>query len=383
MRFVYLYCLLSFLLFSCGEADRDEYALVKSDRELVFELDRNVRNVTFSLFPYTDKDGEEYLTFQNMDVNDILFYSMEDQKFRFKIVPEISGNNGVGLIGGYYIHNLDSLFLTVRGQTEIAIINRRAEVVDKLEYETSSDNQPLRPFSSYTSVYHPLVVEDSILYLFPKCNRWTTFSPMCVGLNMKTRETKRYPMNYPRFEGADNRAKLSGAVEIYVSRCFNGKEFVYSFYYDESIYITSINQERVERKPIKSRYLDKIVFPDDYGRTMDRQDGFKQICERSHYGSMRYDPYRDVYYRVAYPKTEIEPGVNTMELMQYGRKVFSIIIADNRFNVIGETLFPAYRYNPDMMFIREDGLYISASHPMSPDFSDDELRFHRFELRKK
>jgi hypothetical protein len=32
------------------------------------------------------------------------------------------------------------------------------------------------------------------------------------------------------------------------------------------------------------------------------------------------------------------------------------------------------------MFVREDGLYISSSHFLNPNFSDDILSFQRFDL---
>ena len=124
-------------------------------------------------------------------------------------------------------------------------------------------------------------------------------------------------------------------------------------------------------------------MPNDYNQGLDLQTGFRESCERSNYGNLLYDKYRDVYYRIAFPQTEIEDKqINTMELMRYGRKVFSIIILDNQFNIIGETLFPAYTYNSNLIFIREDGIYISNSHFMNPEFSDDILSFHKFELKR-
>lgn len=366
--------------FSCKEKEGEGgYFLEKAGQDLVFELDRATRNTSYALFPYTDKDGKEYLTFLNQDTNDILFYSMADQSFCFKITADISGNNGVGFVSGYYIHTLDSIFLTARGLEEISLIDREARVLDKFMYEFSSDDQPIQQYKA--SSRQPAVFKDSNLYLLPYCNRWTTYSPMCVRLNVVTREVYRFPLNYPKFEGADNRAKLSG-VELNLRRCFNGEEFVYSFDFDERVYVTSIDQSQVERKLVKSRYVDEIILPDDYNHSLDLKAGLKLSCERSNYGQMLYDPYREVYYRVAFPKTEIEPGVNPIELHRYGRKFFSIVIADKDLNVIGETLFPEYRYNSNMMFVRPDGLYISASHSMASDFSDDELRFHRFELKR-
>jgi hypothetical protein len=72
-----------------------------------------------------------------------------------------------------------------------------------------------------------------------------------------------------------------------------------------------------------------------------------------------------------------------MELLQYGRKRFSVIILDSDFRVIGETLMPDYTYNSQLMFVREDGLYISDSHYLNPEFSDDELSFRRFVLTER
>ena len=58
------------------------------------------------------------------------------------------------------------------------------------------------------------------------------------------------------------------------------------------------------------------------------------------------------------------------------------MILDEEFNILGETKFPAFTYVPHICFIREDGLYISTSHFMREDYSDDLLRFQRIELVK-
>ncbi len=58
------------------------------------------------------------------------------------------------------------------------------------------------------------------------------------------------------------------------------------------------------------------------------------------------------------------------------------MILDNKLNVVGETFFPAYTYNPNLSFILEDGLYVSLSHIKNPDYSDDILRFQKLELKE-
>ena len=120
---------------------------------------------------------------------------------------------------------------------------------------------------------------------------------------------------------------------------------------------------------------------DDYGNFT-----FKDWCERAEYGNLLYDKYRNVYYRIARPKTEVPSGLTDREyldLFDYGRKCFSIIILDKDFNIIGETLFPDYTYNSCMAFVHKDGLYISSSHAFSENYNDDNLTFQRFELVKE
>ena len=90
------------------------------------------------MFVYNDNEFE-YLTFQNPSKNEILFYDLETCNLKFKICPEIEGPNGVAFILGYYIHNLDSIFLTTRSFEEISLIDCNAKVIDKYEYKYTLD----------------------------------------------------------------------------------------------------------------------------------------------------------------------------------------------------------------------------------------------------
>ena len=61
---------------------------------------------------------------------------------------------------------------------------------------------------------------------------------------------------------------------------------------------------------------------------------------------------------------------------------FSIMILDEDFNILGETKFPSYTYLNNICFINEKGLYISTSHFMRKDYSDDVLRFQLIKLQE-
>jgi hypothetical protein len=356
----------------------DNFSLIKSEKVLSFTLDANTKSFITTLFPYMDENEKEYLTFQNEIQNEILFYDMNSCELLFKVKPQYEGNNGVGEFNGYYIKNLDSIFLTSIYTEEIILIDRNAKVINKYPFNEATGGIPLQMFYSVSFTYHPIVWLDNKIYIIPICNRWTEKNPVCAYIDTKDYSVHALlDFSYPTFPGANNKAKLSG-IENEVCRFWDEKQFIYAFFFDEDIYVASQNHESIRRVKVKSKYIDHVELLDDYGNLT-----FEDGCKNPNYGNMFYDPYRDVYYRIAYPKTEIEQNVRALELLQYGRKNFSIIILDNKFNIIGETLFPDYTYNSTVMFIRKDGLYISSSHYLNPDYSDDVLSFQRFDLVKK
>jgi len=166
-------------------------------------------------------------------------------------------------------------------------------------------------------------------------------------------------------------------MEASYSRCYDGQRFIYSFHYDENIYVATPEHDSIRKVSVKSKYFDKVQLPDEL--TASPED----FCVNAWYNNLLYDPYREVYYRIAYPPSTLDKGVRPMELVQFGRKNFSIIILDKDFRILGETLFPDNTYNPKIMLIRLEGLYISDSHYLNPRFNDDILSFRKFELKEE
>lgn len=371
--FVILFC------FSCKKDTKSSYILAKADKTLSFQLDNDTKNSILFLMPYKEeKTGKEYLTFQNETKNQILFYDMNTFEFEFKIEPEMDGYNGVGRFLGYYIHNLDSIYLTSYDFQEISLINKESTVLSKINYERDKNGNELSFFCFITHFYRPASVIGEKIYIYSSPNRYVEKAPVAAVLDIKTETIEALPFSYPNFPNTENKTKKYGFENDY-SRCYDGKNFIYSFFYEENIYVTPPSHDTITNIKIKSKYIDHVKWPNDYGVTP------KELCENPKYGNLLYDEYRNIYYRVAYPKTNIDEKkekVRCMELMEYGGKRFSIIVLDKNFNILCENIFADYTYNPEIMFIKEDGLYISTSHYMNPDFSDDILSFQRFDLIK-
>lgn len=382
MKKVYFLLILSiiFLFYASCDNVKNYFRLEKTEKKIFFSLDNSTKNVILCLMPYTDKDGREYLTFQNGKENEILFYDMNTCQLSFRVKPKMDGNNGVGRFLGYYIQNLDSIYLTNYDFQEIAMIDRNAIVKDKIGYEKAEDKTELSFFCFITHMYRPATVIGRKMYMYSGPNRWVENAPVTTVLDLDSKSIKALFFTYPKYAGSDNKQKQYGWENEY-SRCFDGKRFIYSFFYEENLYVTtSVDHDSIYRIKAKSRYIDRVNWPPEYGYD------FERLCEDPQYGNILYDKYRNVYYRIAYPKTEIDwkkEKVRSMELLEYGGKNFSIIILDKNLNYIGETKFPDYIYNPKLILIREDGVYISDSHYMNPNFSDDVLSFQCFDLKKE
>ncbi|MDR0795647.1 MAG: DUF4221 domain-containing protein [Tannerella sp.] len=368
-------------LFSCGgnNAGEDSVTLIKSEKTLSFQLDSETKSVILALFPYTDPDGKEYLTFQNARKNEILFYEMNTGKFLYKIKPYLEGPDGVGRLLGYHIKDLNTIYLTNRDRKPVfVVIDSTAAVKERINYGKDVNGMGLRSYASMSSIYQPIIEYDNKLYHTVGLSRFAEPNPATFTFDLNTKEIKALPFEHPVFPVSYKKDRLAGLEEEF-SRCFDGTHFIYSYHFDESIYVTTPDHLSARKIPVKSRYVREVEFTE----LLPSGPTFKSDLESSHYGNLYFDPYRDVYYRLAYPKNEVEETGYFIDLLNYGRKVFSIIILNRDFQIIGETLFPEYIYNPRIMFIREDGLYICSSHFKNPDYSDDVLSFDCFRLEKK
>jgi len=167
------------------------------------------------------------------------------------------------------------------------------------------------------------------------------------------------------------------AKDTRFSRIFNGEEFIYSFYVSEDIVVASVGHSDAKRVKVKSKYLDSPAEEQEVS-----EKGPQLNLEIARYGDLIYDPYRDVYYRFAYPKTTLEDNIRWWGKSVYGRKKFSVIILDKEFKIIGETLFPESIYNSYVFFVHKDGLYISRDYQMIYGQSEDYMTFELFNLVK-
>ncbi|GHT87680.1 hypothetical protein FACS189474_1100 [Bacteroidia bacterium] len=382
---ILLYC-------SCGKNNKIQspvasydYSLVKSDKKLTYNIDGNVEYDCRALFPFqSKKDGSKYLTFQNRSQSEILFYKMDSMDCFFRLKIEREGPDGVPGFLGYHIKDFDEIYLTSYGIPIIVRTDTTGRVLQKINYGETDEGKMLLPFTSTTTPYTPLTIIGNKFFFTqdPDPREEIETWPVSGYVDTLAHSVQALPLTFPPIIKKEEIYTDGIGPEFSFSRCFNGSEFVYSFLFEENIVVTSQDHQQIKRIPAKSKYISKINDAHEK-RPADMVLGAKRMCEAPFYGYLFHDSYRKVYYRIAYPETEMEANENYIELWTSGRKRFSIVILDEHFNIIGETLFPDYTYKSKMLFVGEEGLYICDSHVKNPEFNEDILSFQCFELSKK
>lgn len=377
-----IYGLVILFFISCNSSSNNECKLEVTKDSLVFQLNPQTSIFIKALFSYTDGKGREFLTFQNNVEPEILVYDMNTQEYINTITLEKEGPNGVGLFCGYTIYSWNEICIPCMMKNEIDIVDSTGLISRKIPYSTTIQGKQTLPFIVTTFPYSPMYCIGQKLYMPQSPNlrlgdRTMEDSPVTLVLDTLTHQLTDLSLRFPPIMTSERILKNTLGVEFCYSQSLVDNSFIYSFFFDEEIYIVSLDGKIKRKIPAKSKYIDKINVN---RKVSDIASLAETLCRIPMYGNLIYDKYRDVYYRFVYPETELNPNENFMDIWQLGRTKFSIMVLNKDLEVIGETLFPENTFASTLFFIREDGLYLSTSFIKNPNYSDDMLCFRKIKL---
>lgn len=386
MKTIYYYIIILSLFSSCkdGNDNINLYTLIESSNKIEIPIDSDTKIYTRAMHYFEDTTGIEYITIEDSesiyDYNTINFYRLDSCKLSHKVKIEKEGVNGIPRFYGHGICSLDNLFITGFGKNVIYQINRKGEILKKLDYEMSDNKEIATEFDLNSLVNKTLVIEKSKIYgtQFPlkKQIKGADFdkTPLCLTIDTCTGSVQKLPLNYPRLWESGNKM----GYNAHCSRAYDGKHFIYAFLTENDIIVTT---DHIESKTysIKSKYIDNI-YSEGYPTDISFEEFNKAVNEQAIYGNFIYDKYRNIYYRFAYPKCTVDKY--SFEYI-FCRKEFSIIIIDSNFKIIGETLFPAGKYASKLFFVNKEGLYLSENNIDNPNTNENMLTFSCLKLKLK
>ncbi len=376
-------CYLLLLCFSCQMKERPlMYQMKETNDSLDFNISSESTTFIKSMSIFEDGDNTCF-AYLNNDENILYVYDIQTQRLIKEILFQQEGPDGTGpKAAGFYMQDWDSIYIPNIYVPEISVIDSCGR--KSVSFKLDSLNKGYNFIPTRSVINFPFLLIGEHLYGLQLPNPMLgeevkSKSPVELRLDLKNMKSEPLPFHYPSTV-MRNHGKPQLGIETNVSRCFNGEVLVYSFAFDDNLYVVSLEGKVLDVQNVKSRYVDNVSLPDNV--SPDMQTAVRKMCELPFYGNIIYDKYRKVYYRIVYPQTEYNNVENFVDMWQFGRSLFSIMILDEDFNAVGETLFPENEFRSDLMFVLEDGLYISSSHYKNPIYDEDRLVFKRFVLEK-
>ena len=363
---------ISSCIIDCEDKRYDKYELVDAG-SIKIEIDSST-SYSSGLFSVFNTDTMEYLVVENEYKNSIQFYSLETLKKVHEIVIDRTGKNGVNKLRGFTVISLDSILVYDKLTLyNVLLVDKKSKVLDRINMTSNmSSGASLMNHSSITRSPDIYYRNKIYFFVYPNIKKEKMKFEYVFDLHTKEQRFMDNIMQPEIYSG-----KLWGSVHNLASRIKGPKDlFIYSWAIDPYIRVTNFTT-------VDTMYLAKSNYISEIKPYNGTDNYMKYFIETPLYGSIIWDKYRKVYYRFAHsgiPYTSPDTGLPQSD----ENKVTSIIILDEDFEVIGETLLqPTYKYFVRDWFLSKEGLFISNSHFENPEINEGYMSFSKLDLQIK
>ncbi len=387
MRGILIYSLLcATLLGGCGEAttenqavmpDKDTVAdsvMLVEDETIYFPIDSATNYNTLYLTTYHDSlSGRRYLVYQADGKNSIQFYDFDSRKLVKEIVFSKFGPHGIPRVTGFYVFNPDLLLVLSGHARKLYLADGRARVLQTYSL-LKGDESAATSMALFTTGNEPFIVGDT-LYLHALPDR----SPYYRGYHIQRIDLRtghheymgRFPDIYEKLGGWHNMF-----THVYKYYDKSAGRLISSHSGSRYLYAGPLANTLRERYYAGSRYFDDAApIKQDFDNT-----NYHYLTQNL-YRQILYDPYRQVYYRLA--RLAIEPFNEHGAYRKIEDQPLTIIILNKELQKIGETLLPEGKYFYRTLFVEKEGLYIAATNYKNPQLREDRLAFTLLKLQPK
>jgi hypothetical protein len=297
------------------------------------------------------------------------------KRFRF----EREGPGGISQIRTTVVKSRDSIF--VIGKFHIAnskLINWKGEIINSrpINFEWGENK--------YNIVNH-------VSNIIPVENFWyITIGPLFdIGNPKSFNQSISFEYRYdikgqnleelPVFEPENYANQPHNFYSVVPSRVVDKENrLVYSWPEDEKIEVRSLQKiDSVFRFNAHINVFGELLNGSRSGPS--GMDQLKEALDHVLYVKILYDPYRNLFYRIAsLPTGEYKPE-DLRHWTAFGRNRIGIIILDMNFQIAGYEILPAGKYNCYRAFVGKKGLYLSKNNIFREDFDENLLEYAIFE----
>ena len=368
----------------------DNQVFLKGNDTLIFPLDAITFYDGLAIFQFEDK-GKEYLFFQNSRRKGkprLLIFDIEKQNV-FKFVPLYEeGPNAISVLSGGWPLDMNH-FIVTTNSFYCYIVDDKGNILKKIQLwdwdgkdmKTLYESYCISTFKSYC--FSPAIIRDSLLYFnqyrvgYPhKPEDWEHIS-MFAYANLNSGKMSKTEFFYPSIFDEEEVIRTK-SYDSEFSYADTGTDVVVSLKQCDSIFVSS-DFKHIRGYDAKSRYFPNIR-PKPYNAYKEIPAWLQEEYLKPRYHHLLYDKYRDVFYRFALQPYQFPKGKSPMG--EASGQEFSIIVLNNKYEIIGETQFPGNTYHYRMCFVGKKGLYLSLNNQENPCFDEDKLMFRCFTLQE-
>jgi hypothetical protein len=386
-RSICFFLLLSVLI---GCSNSSDYRSLELVSKRLIEIPIDAETSTSWLFTQIYKqDGEEYLVYQDLlrtDPKSIHFAHLGDISMSFEVPLSIEGPDGIGHLDGFYVRNLDSIFVLNRYAYELNLVNSSGKVIDTYRLRKDESNLVTSEPTTlpYIQNFAPVINLGKTL-IIPSVPDQVPFESdykgnlLTIELDLKSKEIK-YNL------GFSDKNIESGFWGLHLedpSYTVNYKDSIIlpSFPIDDRVMVYDFDLRLVKSPSVfKNYYSNKFHSLPEF--TMEPSIFYPHIYSNPRNNAILYDKYRDLYYRVMtgpHPQETIESMDNSswsQGIGNYEKPSRKIVVFDRNFEEIGVLELDKNRYWIDFIRVVKEGIIISLQTE-----NEDKKVFEIFEIK--
>jgi hypothetical protein len=325
-----------------------------------FNIDENTSQIAGYFQLFTIDDTLRFTMYSsNIVRKNILIFDLSTGKVIDSVRLHKEGPHAVGNnIQGYYIHNMDSIYLYDYWQYTLILVNRQGEKISKINLSDKflpKDDCEVTPSSPFPNAEMPIKKLNTTFILQGMTREVTDTKkvPTVTALYNLADTTIRFVNTYPEIYGnTKNLSKHWGVFSyLMVSYDLNDKEeMVLSYPAYDHIVVYDINSNTTRN------YFAGYSKKDIINQMDDNATSELQYMENTHYCNIHFDQYRNLYYRFVYHPF-YDYNINDRETQV---KNMSIIILDSEFNKVGEYDLKEKTMLSRGSFVSKEGLHIQT-----------------------
>ncbi|WP_084454329.1 DUF4221 family protein [Algoriphagus terrigena] len=367
------------LTFSCKEKETESpvtWSLTPSGEKIQLPLDDSTSNVSMGLEYF---QSEKPLLFNsNRNNNSLQIYDLDGQTLVKEIRFEREGDQGTAL-GHFHVQSLDSIFIFPEMSPFIILTDTSGTIKSRIRFSLPEGYPMIFVHNSYY-VSPPVVRGKELIVKVRLDGNPSSINQealdgkkLLAAINLEDGSTRLLPFGFPKDYLSNGQKQFEFSV------AGNHGKTVASYMGDHQVYFSNSENEPMQPKSAKSQYLDETMptFPKD----VDGRGFSAYFFAKSRYESLIHDPYRNVYYRFAYPTVVAETD-EELRALRASPGPFVVMVLDEDLNVLAETKFDSGTYLPSNFFVGEKGLYLSLSHPDNPANQEDQFAFELIQLKE-